>query len=470
MKVRTTINATLIGLALVALSQVAAPEQARRADDVAVLRPTGPLDADSCAGCHGEVLDHAALHGPLAVDACAACHVERSAAEHTYDLAREGAALCTFCHDVDLDAAVVHEPVGQGDCLACHDPHGGPTRALLRAPSLDALCATCHEDVTGGRSHLHGPVAVGACSACHLPHASPHPGLLTAADGALCTSCHTSIRTEMEAHRFPHAAAQDQCLGCHDAHASDHLMFLREETGPLCLSCHDAIRHTVETATHPHAAVTTDGACLNCHAAHGSDFPSVLRDDMMTLCFECHDREIETATGTLANMKLVIKSGTSLHGPVAQSDCAACHMLHGGDNFRMLVKEYPAEFYAPFAEERYALCFSCHDKQLVYDERTTALTDFRNGDLNLHYVHVNRKTKGRSCRACHETHASSNALHVRDFVPFGDGGWSLPIGFDRTDTGGSCAPGCHVPYDYDRDAPVTYPEKAEPALWPKEPG
>ena len=99
-----------------------------------------------------------------------------------------------------------------------------------------------------------------------------------------------------------------------------------------------------------------------------------------------------------------------------------------------------------------------------------ALTDFRNGDRNLHHVHVNRERKGRTCRACHETHASSRDKHIRDSVPFGEGGWELPIGFERRANGGSCAPGCHTPYAYDRVDPVPYEPPATPARWPAEEG
>jgi predicted CXXCH cytochrome family protein len=432
------------------------------------VRPQGPVAPDSCGQCHANVTEHDALHGPVAVNACSACHRVESVEEHTYTLVREGADLCKMCHDVDFgDAAVVHEPLRSGDCLSCHDPHGGTTRDLLKAPSVDGLCKTCHEDVVGGNSHVHGPVASGACSVCHLPHASPHPGLLPVPAKELCTSCHVDTKTQIESARVVHGPAAVDCAACHDAHATNHPMMLKDEPQQLCLSCHEAIRHTMDTSLTQHAAVTTDRQCLNCHEAHASDHPRVLRDNMKTLCFECHDREIEMPDGkVLSDIKSVIEGSTSLHGPVAQDNCAACHMIHGGTNFRLLVQEYPPEFYAPFAEESYALCFSCHDRQLVYDERTTSLTDFRNGDLNLHYLHVNRDKKGRTCRACHETHASKNAHHVRESVPFGTGGWELPIGYKQTDTGGSCAPGCHKPYAYDRVVPAAYPAEPDPATWP----
>jgi predicted CXXCH cytochrome family protein len=191
---------------------------------------------------------------------------------------------------------------------------------------------------------------------------------------------------------------------------------------------------------------------------------------MMDLCFECHDREIDMPDGhKLGNIKAIIAGGKSLHGPVAQDNCAACHMIHGGDHFRLLVKEYPPEFYAPFKEESYALCFSCHEQELVHDEKTTTLTNFRNGDTNLHFLHVNKNTKGRTCRACHETHASTKDKHIRDSVPFGTGGWMLPINFEKMASGGRCAPGCHLPYEYNRDKPLAYPPRDKPATWSEPP-
>jgi predicted CXXCH cytochrome family protein len=119
-----------------------------------------------------------------------------------------------------------------------------------------------------------------------------------------------------------------------------------------------------------------------------------------------------------------------------------------------LVKEYPPQFYAPFSRDKYDLCFSCHPDSLVLTKETTDLTDFRNGKLNLHYLHVNKAERGRTCRSCHETHASNLPKHVSETVPYGR--WNMPIGFTKSETGGSCKPGCHVPYNYDRKAPVDY--------------
>ena len=82
------------------------------------------------------------------------------------------------------------------------------------------------------------------------------------------------------------------------------------------------------------------------------------------------------------------------------------------------------------------------------------LTGFRNGNLNLHFLHVNRE-KGRSCRTCHEVHAGNQAKHIRNDVPFGKA-WMLPIDFTENRNGGTCVAGCHKPKDYNRVNPVAY--------------
>ena len=137
------------------------------------------------------------------------------------------------------------------------------------------------------------------------------------------------------------------------------------------------------------------------------------------------------------------------HGPIKQKDCSGCHDPHGSKNFRILRHFYPPSFYKAFAPENYNLCFSCHEKSLVLNPQTTKLTNFRNGNMNLHFKHVNKPIKGRTCRACHETHASNFPKHIREGVPFG--GWELPVNYQKTETGGSCTPGCHKVKRYDRE-------------------
>jgi predicted CXXCH cytochrome family protein len=152
-------------------------------------------------------------------------------------------------------------------------------------------------------------------------------------------------------------------------------------------------------------------------------------------------------------MAALLEENPDHHGPIRDGGCTACHQPHGSAHPRLLLKEYPAEFYAPFAMERYDLCFSCHVSDLVKDKSGRGLTQFRNGDLNLHWLHVNQE-KGRTCRACHEVHASQRPFHIRESVPFGSAGWMLAINYTRTEDGGSCLPACHKLRAYDRTTPA----------------
>lgn len=180
----------------------------------------------------------------------------------------------------------------------------------------------------------------------------------------------------------------------------------------------------------------------------------LLKGFSLDLCMHCHNREIHTDRGgDIADVQAQIKGAKYLHGPVAQKNCTPCHSVHGGDYANLMIRPFPDDFYAPFTVGTYALCFGCHDSTMVLEKVSTD-TQFRNGDENLHYFHVNDPVKGRSCRACHAEHASNNPFHIRDSVPFGK--WTMRIIFKQTATGGSCLTGCHQERSYDREVPIPY--------------
>jgi len=458
-----------IMLALSMLLIAAVPAVAQGPGAAPSKKPTISIPRGGCvtSECHSAMKSMPFTHGPVGVDACDACHKEVDPAKHTFELLRPGEQLCNFCHQLDLSGPTVHKPVAEGRCVQCHNPHNGQDRFMLRGATGAAACTSCHPDVTKGMPAVHGPVAAGACTACHRPHSSPFPKLLPKNSRELCLECHLTLKKRLDAVRTVHGPAAVDCTTCHLPHASERNMMLKGEPAQLCSGCHSQVTAIIDSAATRHEAVSSGAACRNCHEPHGSDFPALLINDMVDVCLSCHDREIKIPNGpSLGNMKTVLATGTSLHGPIAQRNCVACHQIHGGSNFRLLAKEYPPEFYAPFREESYALCFSCHDRQLVFDARTDRLTNFRNGDQNMHYLHVNKETKGRTCRACHETHASNKARHIRDSVPFGSGGWMLPVNFEKTETGGRCSPGCHRPYAYDRVKPVVNIVSPGTTTWP----
>jgi hypothetical protein len=128
----------------------------------------------------------------------------------------------------------------------------------------------------------------------------------------------------------------------------------------------------------------------------------------------------------------------------------------------LLKERFPETFYASFDLGDYALCFSCHNPDLVLAAKTRGLTGFRDGQENLHYVHVHRSEKGRTCKTCHEIHGSDLPNHIASAVPFEGSAWSMPIKFQKLPDGGSCSPGCHEPKTYRRsqvDPPPAPPVK-----------
>ncbi len=415
-------------------------------------KPTTAVKLDTCTnvGCHENIKQYRAVHGPVNVNACDACHTLKDAKTHQFVLARSPQTLCTFCHEMDTKgAAVVHKPLTTGQCVACHNPHGGFDRHLLRSQSMQDLCQKCHGDITQKMKYKHGPVAAGACGACHQPHMSNNKYLLVRSGRDLCLSCHQEMGQQLKSVKYVHKAVEGDCTQCHDPHASNQPDMLHAAPFQLCTGCHKNIRLAVTEAKYKHAAVTEKSACTNCHTPHGSDLQDLMRDQMVKLCLQCHTKDYKTPDGRdVPPVTDLADPSLFKHGPARDGSCSGCHNVHGSSVSRLLAKPYPATFYAPFKLADYDLCFSCHNKDLVLLPKTTGLTNFRNGDENLHYVHVNKDVRGRTCRACHATHASTRANLIRNWVPFGS--WKLPINYTATKTGGACAPGCHQPMRYDR--------------------
>lgn len=297
---------------------------------------------------------------------------------------------------------------------------------------------------------LGAVILAGGCSD-PASHAGPAPPRARVADA--CFACHEPVREAMTTSRRVHAPAGRDCGICHETETGDPPHHgLSRPIAEGCFSCHADLEALVAGAAAPHGAVSTLAQCANCHDPHASPHPSLLRAREQTdLCLACHDRAIEAADGrVIPDMEPSLRDRAFLHGPVKRGECTACHAVHGASQSRLLRQRFTESFYATFDLTSYALCFECHDDGLVTEERTTTATRFRDGDLNLHYVHVHREEKGRTCRACHEMHGSDLPAHVAESVRFEGSDWELPIGFRPTETGGSCGPGCHAPQQYDR--------------------
>jgi predicted CXXCH cytochrome family protein len=413
--------------------------------------PRGAVESCTTSECHVEVTDHRHRHGPVEAGLCEVCHVATDVDTHRFELTKD--ALCTSCHDlVDAGGAHVHAPLAGGDCISCHDPHGSDHPMML-ADDPATLCISCHQDATPG-AHAHA--GTGDCLSCHYAHASDHDALLQAPGRELCVGCHADD-IALGAGARVHGPVMVDCLPCHAPHGTPEPALLRAPAIDLCTSCHGDTGTSDEAHSH---ALVDDQGCLNCHGAHAGHGPELLAAEPVELCLTCHAKDIPRADGSVvAGLADLARPEAHRHAPLDDRGCGGCHELHGGSHDFLLTRPFEGRFYQAFDEAAYALCLECHDLAAFTEARTTTGTAFRNGDLNLHYVHVALPgAKGRSCRVCHTAHASTSPKLMRKRTPFGE--WSIPIELEVTDTGGSCAAGCHRARSYDREAAYDPPSPA----------
>ncbi|MFH1218041.1 MAG: cytochrome c3 family protein [Pseudomonadota bacterium] len=195
-------------------------------------------------------------------------------------------------------------------------------------------------------------------------------------------------------------------------------------------ACHSGFQE--KPVVHP-----DDKGCADCHLdvadnhGEGGEKPALLGD----MCSSCHEE---------------IFKHRLIHSPVTKTSCQLCHNPHEEMENKLLPATYSTSLFIGYDEDAYKLCFSCHKRDLLMFPDTSYSTGFRNGIRNLHYLHVNKANRGRSCKLCHGIHGGEQEKMMADTVFFGN--WVMPVKFLKTETGGSCAPGCHQPQQYDRNA------------------
>ncbi len=364
------------------------------------------------------------LHEPFKMGACRICHTSKNNKPGEL-ISKRMTDICYSCHKTKYTKEFDHKPVKDGRCTDCHDPHQSNTKSLLKSDSINNLCMKCHDKTSSFKSK----------------------------------ATKQFINMKLPVKHEP--IEKRSCLECHDAHTSEKKFLLHLDSKmDLCLDCHDDIADEVHDSKYKHGGVNTSKKrCLECHDPHATKHKKLLKLDPIKTCLQCHDKEVKSDEdgGMLMNIKKHLDENPNWHTPIKKPEkeggCSACHAPHGSDNFSILRKSFTKNFYDNFDNKDF-FCFECHNKTKIsmqyIDAEDNNVTNFRDGEVNLHHLHVNDR-KGRTCRACHDEHASKYEHLIRSYTDFN--GIKFPLRFIETPEGGSCAPACHNKFEYDRVRP-----------------
>jgi predicted CXXCH cytochrome family protein len=443
------------------------------------------IPQELCTTCHLPKEDRPIKHEPFQKFECVKCHSPHGGSSKAFISESSLALLCRTCHDgKEHDGKVVslgpqkvdfpHDPTAKGDCGGCHFSHQAHHEKLLvRDKKLD-LCLGCHRKII--------PLALaadGQADGYTVPRPMPADTLVLSGDLLVpgfipppppSDSLYyyvTGPVEEMERFEpapidtigkqivsltYVHKPLTSDCSACHKSHGSNYKGMQRDEPRRLCLGCHKEFENRIQTAKSHHGAAFDTTACGKCHLDHASRYPHLLRESSRTICMSCHNRQIKTEMNAmLANIEGQISNARSVHEPI-NTGCVACHLNHGASERALLRGAYPAANYTAFTGKSYQLCLSCH-KSEPFTQPGGAVSAFRNGSQNLHFLHV-RGAKDRVCSNCHTPHGSTQMSLIDPRPEFGPKRVELPIGFEKTSTGGSCSSGCHRRLYYDRETVV----------------
>jgi predicted CXXCH cytochrome family protein len=265
-----------------------------------------------------------------------------------------------------------------------------------------------------------------------------------------CLSCHGNLVRDTVVH--PELATT--CDICHTATGEEHPkknikgFSLSEKLPVLCFNCHNDFQDNYEKFPFVHGPVKDTVSCINCHNPHSSPEKKLLLTSSNNLCLKCHSKTIRNGQTVIPNIGLVLSRAKSIHPPVENGGCVTCHNPHFSEKRALLIGNFPDSLYIKASTDNFELCFLCHDTDIIEAKTTETGTNFRNGKVNLHFMHVNGD-KARNCTMCHDVHGAVNLKLIRDKVSFGS--WEIGINFSANENGGSCITACHSKKNYARN-------------------
>lgn len=289
--------------------------------------------AQVCRECHAEVVEQP--HPSIASEECLLCH-NGHGSEQAAILREPQAVLCVRCHADHVREGAAFRPHAEEarECTLCHDPHIGDFQDRV---AVDG-CGECHAEVLAAAPRVpHDPVTDNECLECHVFHQEEEFALLAKSQPAVCRDCHEVGEPVKQTHPD---IAPGECLLCHSGHGGEQKALLRKDERDLCSRCHEDQAVAIQTSVEPHFESDDLPLCDNCHNAHdGSQDPFQVTEG----CAQCHTDESPP-------MSALRQASESIHKPVREEGCVACH------DFHKLEADHPIGGVAVND-----LCLECHD-------------------------------------------------------------------------------------------------------------
>lgn len=379
----------------------------------------------SLVGRNSKLKSPAALPREVHLDSnaelqCTSCHDAHNDSLGKFLVIRnDNSRLCLACHQMGTTNVQGHE-----DCNACHQPHSAPSGPyLLRKATITDTCLSCHNGLTPKAANIVQELTRVSSHDTRSPVDPPEPHQ----SHATCTDCH-------EPHTMIHGPssglAMSPLLGkVAGSNASGAPTKSAASEYEVCFKCHaegNEVRPTVSRRlAQANTRLQFSPSAVSYHPVEAPGRNSVVPSLMpgwttastMT-CSSCHSNE------------------TSASGLATES-----HAVHGSNFQPLLSARYETADFTSESANAYALCYRCHDRSNILDDRS----------FPLHRKHI--VDLRAPCAACHDAHGiassqgnpsgNSNLINFATNIAFAD-----PVSgrLEFRDTGmfsGECFLSCH---------------------------
>lgn len=306
---------------------------------------------------------------------CTSCHNAHNNAFGKFLVKRnENSELCTSCHQMGQTNISAHQ-----NCSECHQPHTAPSGPyLLKRATISETCNACHNGTVPGAANIASELQ----KPSHHDTASPvdPPGALT--DHATCASCH-----------------------------EPHTMMSGKSQAPRVPPNFGALAGVSSSGASLKAASYEYEVCFTCHADRGTGqawLTRVIEERNVRSQFSPSGVSYHpvVAAGRSSDVPSLIPGWTT----ASRMSCSDCHGsdnpgdgaglqpkgLHGSMFAPNLIQRYETRDYTSENAQNYALCYKCHDRGSILDDRS----------FKGHRKHV---VEYRApCAACHDAHGISS--------------------------------------------------------------